>query len=221
LKKFERLRSFFLFCENNGWSGNPCKGLKPPKVQQNPTLPFTQEEIGKILGGCEIFGTLGRYRAANRNRVRAMVLLLRYSGLRIRDAVMLERRQIQNGRVFLRTAKTGTQVYLPLPDFVVAEMESLKQFPDRFFWNGSGKIESAVGVWERTMKRLFEIAGIEGGHCHRFRDSFSVALLEKGVSIETVAVLLGHSDIRVTQKHYAPFVQTRQALLEEAVRRTW
>ena len=27
LKKFERLRSFFLFCERNAWCGNPCRGL--------------------------------------------------------------------------------------------------------------------------------------------------------------------------------------------------
>ena len=71
------------------------------------------------------------------------------------------------------------------------------------------------------MKRLFEIAGVNDGHCHRFRDTFATTLLEKGVSTETVAALLGHSDIRITQKHYSPWIQSRQLNLEESVRKIW
>jgi hypothetical protein len=41
------------------------------------------------------------------------------------------------------------------------------------------------------------------------------------VPIETVSILLGHSSIAVTNRHYAPFVRSRQIALEEAVRQTW
>ena len=34
---------------------------------------------------------------------------------------------------------------------------------------------------------------------------------------ETVSILLGHSSLRVTEKHYAPWVKQRQELLEAAV----
>ena len=44
----------------------------------------------------------------NAVRLRALVLLLRYSGLRIRDAVTLSRNRIQGDKLFLYTAKTGT-----------------------------------------------------------------------------------------------------------------
>ena len=39
--------------------------------------------------------------------------------------------------------------------------------------------------------------------------------------MERVSVLLGHSSIKVTEKHYSPWVRARQEQLEADVRRTW
>jgi hypothetical protein len=75
--------------------------------------------------------------------------------------------------------------------------------------------------WQRSLRNLFALAGIENGHAHRFRDTFAVELLLTGTSIEEVAVLLGHSNIKVTQKHYNPWVLKRQKLLESNVERSW
>ncbi len=117
----------------------------------------------------------------------------------------------------LYTQKTGQIVWLPLPDVVVKGLEGLGQRP---FWNGSGTIKTFVGNWQRSLDRLFKLAGVVG-HAHKFRHTFSVNLLSKGVSIENVALLLGHSSIRITERHYSAFVQARQDVLEEAVRRTF
>jgi len=48
-------------------------------------------------------------------------------------------------------------------------------------------------------------ARVNGAHPHRFRDSFAVALLESGASLETVSTLLEHSSIRITDRHYSPW----------------
>ncbi|WP_348269678.1 tyrosine-type recombinase/integrase [Edaphobacter paludis] len=48
------------------------------------------------------------------------------------------------------------------------------------------------------------MAGLPEGHSHRLRDTFSVSLLEKSVSLQTVSMLLGHKSIKTTEKHYAP-----------------
>ena len=46
-------------------------------------------------------------------------------------------------------------------------------------------------------------------------------LLLVGVPLETVSILLGHSSIKVTEKHYKPWVKTLQAKLEEEVKKAW
>ncbi len=35
------------------------------------------------------------------------------------------------------------------------------------------------------------------------------------------SVLLGHSSLKITEKHYAPWVKARQEQLEAAVRKAW
>ena len=109
-----------------------------------------------------------------------------------------------------------------LPPFV---LEALDTCPgtsaDYFFWTGESKKKSAVGDWQRALRKLFKLAGVHGGHPHRFRDTFAVELLLKGVPMERVSILLGHSSVKVTEKHYSPWVRARQEQLEADVRRTW
>ena len=52
----------------------------------------------------------------------------------------------------------------------------------------------------RYLDRVFELAEIEGGHSHRFRDTFPVELLLAGVPLETVSILLGHSPVKIHRK---------------------
>jgi len=82
-----------------------------------------------------------------------------------------------------------------------------------------GKLETAVRMWDMRLKRAFEKAGIVKGHAHRLRDTFAVALLLDSVPMERVSILLGHTSIRVTEKHYSPWVRARQEQLEADVMR--
>ena len=220
-KKLERLRSFFKFCHQAGWiKTNPVLQIKPPKVHPSPTLPFTTEEMKKTLDACEKFPVNGIYGEGNRKRLRALVLLLRYSGLRIRDAITLKRDRLTGNKLFLYTQKTGTPVFVPLPPRVVEELRELNSDKDFFFWSGNSNPKSAVGNWQRSLRTLFEVAAVDG-HAHRFRDTFAVELLLSGVPLDQVSVLLGHSSTKITEKHYSPWVRARQERLEELVKRSW
>jgi integrase len=226
-KKLEYLRKFFRFGYESKWiDENHARKLESPKVQQSPTMPFTPDQMAEILSACEKHGKKargGRYSGPeNARRIRAFVLLLRHSGLRIGDAVTLERRRIIADKLLLYTAKTGTPVYLPLPTFVLSALEVMPKISRTcFFWTGESEIGSATGDWQRTLKAVFKEAGIPDGHAHRFRDTLAVELLQAGVPMDRVSMVLGHSSIRVTEKHYSPWVRARQEQLEADVRRTW
>ena len=54
-----------------------------------------------------------------------------------------------------------------------------------------------------------------------FRDTFAIELLLAGVPIDQVSILLGHKSVKITEKHYAPWVKARQDQLEKSVRAAW
>jgi integrase len=194
--------------------------LKAPKLTQRPTLPFDDAEVDRILTGADQlvdWGTFGP-------KARAMVLLLRYSGLRMQDAACLERARVKDGKLFLYTQKTGTPVCCPLPPDVVSALHAVPNaHPDYFFWDGRSERETTVKSWNRVFRKIFRLAKppIEGGHPHRFRDTFAVSLLLKGVELPHVSILLGHASTKVTERHYSPWVKARQEQLEADVQRTW
>jgi integrase/recombinase XerD len=220
-KKLERLRTFFRFCMESGWvRENPAKLIKAPQTRSKPTLPFTDSEIEKVLWATEVYPNKGIYKEESGRRVRAFIDLLRYSGLRIRDAATLSRDKLNGNKLLLYTQKTGQPVCLPLPKIVVDELRDMNPDGRYFFWSGNGLAKSTVADWQRSLSRVFKLAGIQG-HAHRFRDTFSVSLLQAGVPLETVSVLLGHSSIKVTERHYAPWVKSRQIKLEESIEKAW
>lgn len=224
LKKLERLRAFFRFAHEAGWiADNPAKRIKNPKVTDSPTMPYTREQMVQILAACEKYpdnyGNTGR---PNAKRLRALILLLRYSGLRIRDAITLPCDKIKAGKLFLYTQKTGVPVYCPIPDFVTEALFACERTNQSyFFWTGESNPKSAVGDWQRSLRKLFTLAGVPDGHAHRFRDTFAVELLLSGVPLERVSILLGHRSTKVTERHYAPWVRARQEQLEADVKRSW
>jgi integrase/recombinase XerD len=223
-KKLERLRAFFRFAQNRKWvHENPASGLKSPKVSLCPTMPFSREEVVKTLAAIDTYTQqMPSTGIDNARRMRALVLLLRYSGMRISDAVNLCSDRIAGNRLFLYTQKTGVPVNAGLPGFVVAALEATPKVTEKyFFWSGAGQLDSAVRSWQTRLRRLFELAKMPGGHAHRFRDTFAVELLLAGVPIERVSILLGHQSVRITEKHYSPWVRSRQEQLEADLENAW
>jgi integrase/recombinase XerD len=142
-------------------------------------------------------------------------------------------------------------VNCPLPPFVVQALEALPNDGRFYFWTGNVKPKTVITDWQEKLKALFQVAALlspcpkckrgvgkpccdgqadvrphaerspSTAHAHRFRDTFATELLLQGVPLERVSVLLGHSSIRITERHYAPWIRSRQEQLEADVRRTW
>ncbi len=244
LKNIERLRAFYRFCLDREWvTGNPAAKLKV-KVAVEEKEPFTTDEFERIMAATEQYregrGPKDPRKAAE---LRAFILVLRHSGLRISDAVKLERTQLVPGTdsdgyaLMVLQQKVRRTVYIPLPDGkdglpdVVGALQALPLHDEKyFFWNGRGEIERAVNNWRSRLTKVFGVAETQSGsrkpfsckpHPHRFRHTFAAEYLNAGVPIETVSLLLGHASVKVTEKHYAKFNRARQARIEEAVRGAW
>jgi len=181
-------------------------------VKDAPTLPFTDKQMKAI------FDAAKESRRFAASAVYAFILTMRYSGLRISDTTILAKDSLVGNRLKLYTAKTGEHVSMLLPEFVTAGLRSVKSSnPKYFFWTGESKLPAAVSVWRKRIAKVFEDAKITDGHSHRFRDTFACSLLQAGVSIQDVSVLLGHRSIKITEKHYSPWVKSRQDALDKAL----
>ena len=98
-KKQERLTGFFWFCIRAGWlTSNPTDRLGRISVTRAPTDYFTRDEYEKLLDATYLYRegrgeTIG---GTNGTRIRALIMLMGWSGVRIRDAVTLERTRLIN-----------------------------------------------------------------------------------------------------------------------------
>ncbi len=205
----KHLTAFLAFCRGEGWiESSPIDGIKAPKIKRSPTQPLARREVEAMLSAC------------NGGGERELLLLMRYSGLAISDAVTLRPDEVRDGAVVTRRNKTGTLVAVPLPALVADALRELPRTKGGYWW-WSGKSEpvTAAKTWRERLKAVADRAGVEGFHPHRIRDTFAVELLLSGVAMEDVSRLLGHSSITTTEKFYAPWNRARLERLERVVRK--
>jgi integrase len=137
-RRIEELRTFFGFCLDARWiSSNPAKGLKPPPCTEAPIEPFGDDEVEKIRAACAAYSKSAG--EAYGQRLEAFVELMLCTGLRIQDAVTLRRDRIMQGVLRLRTEKTGTVVYFPLPKRLIEKLERVRSTSSEYFF-GRGNL---------------------------------------------------------------------------------
>src|SRR5260370_42306237 len=112
-----------------------------------PTLPFSADEMKGILDAWD------RY-PGNADRMKAFVLTMRHSGLRIGDTIALKRERVKGNKLCLYTQKTGTPVYVPLPPAAVASLDKLDKLngdSEHFFTSGKAEPQAPRANWSRYL----------------------------------------------------------------------
>ena len=233
-RRLRILRAFFWFCVKRKWiKENPASYVISPMVNDEPTLPYTAEEEAALFAATKLFRKARRegYWTIRAEQAAALMLVLRHTGLRISDALQFDPKKITHfsGVPVYETyqTKTGEHVFCPLPESVVAAVQTLESFLPAELAQMSKTERNeqiqklALGYRMTYLRRLGEIAGVSNVHPHRFRDTFAVQLLNDGVPLEDVSKLLGHTSIKTTERHYAPWVRSRQNALIQRVTATW
>lgn len=212
-----KIGCFLRYCYHARWIERIPK-LPTVTVDSRATEPLTNAEYTRLLS------------VVAGQKLRALIQLMRYSGLAVRDAATLERSEIQEDargyyRVVTNRQKTGTHVSVPVPVAVALELLAVPNSnPAYVFWHGRGDGANFAAGYGAEISEAMERAGIPDVchmKSHRLRDTFAVDLLGKGVPLEEVSKLLGHDSIRTTEKHYAKWVSGRQDRLDALVTGTW
>ena len=210
-----------------GWiKASPAYGIKAIKPDETETLPLLGGRYEQVLAATYKYDLDMRQDDRYGQELRALIELMRWSGLRISDALMVAKNRIIGNRFTLRTVKNGTKLTVILPDQVVADLHALPTRPtvdpQYFFWSGKSEIKSLTGQWQRKLGRLNKYLSLVDYeerplrfHSHQLRDTFAVSHLLAGTSMQDLSRMLGHKSVRVTEKHYAPWVPERQAQLED------
>ncbi|RYZ29590.1 MAG: integrase [Chitinophagaceae bacterium] len=169
---------------------------RPKKALQLPKL-LNEDELGRLFN-------------ALKNKKHKAILFTAYSaGLRVSEVVKLKIAHVDSQRMqlFIERAKGKKDRYVNLSpvllDILRAYLRQCKPRPTVYLFESE---MTGTAYPTRTIQQIFsnakQAAGIrkEVG-IHSLRHSFATHLLDKGTDIRYIKDLLGHFDIRTTEKY--------------------
>ena len=182
-------------------------------------------------------------------QVYAFVLVMRYTGLSIGDAAGLPKSHVKGNRIITNRDKTGKEVYVRVPDFVIDALNAAPHdSPDYFFWSGNGLIHTRASKWNSRLRKVFVLGRVrletaewnqkslrsKNPRAERgekrimsqadprwFRHTLARDLLENDiVTMTELAEVLGNTEA-VCRKHYSKWDRRRQAKIDQKLEKFW
>lgn len=140
---------------------------------------------------------------------KAMLFTAYSAGLRVSEICALKIENIDSGRmqIFVENAKGKKDRYVNLSpvllDFLRAYIKHYKPKPKQFLFESE---QSFTAYPARTIQKIFQVAKDRAGikkdvGVHSLRHSFATHLLERGTDIRYIKELLGHFNIRTTERY--------------------
>jgi integrase/recombinase XerD len=184
-------------------SENPAAELDLPRRARRLPRTLSPGEAERLIDAAA--GTTPRAL-----RDRALVELLYGAGLRVSEAVSLDRAGVDLEQRLVRTiGKGGKERIVPVGRQAV---EALRRYLSRgrphldrrhrpdLFLNAQGGALTRAGAF-LILRRLAAKAGLEPErvHPHLLRHSFATHLLEGGADLRSVQEMLGHADLSTTE----------------------
>ena len=199
------LKSFFKFSEKLGFFSNePIHQIQRPK---------TPKLIPKALGQNDALELLTQSAHLNKvawraKRDLALVTLIYGCGLRVSEALNLNKEDIIEQKPLIIKGKGGKERLLPLLSICVEKISHyLEVCPfnlqegDPLFVGTTGKRLNAREV-QRLVKKVRENMNLNSNITpHSLRHSFATHLLEGGGDLRSIQELLGHASLSTTQRY--------------------
>jgi integrase/recombinase XerD len=173
--------------------------------------PFSPEQITALLQ------TLDRSRLTG-CRNEALLLFLLDTGVRASELIGINLDDVDwnERRVLIRHGKGAKERVVGISE---RTSDALRTYvdafrspaPGRLFLTSKGEAMRGAGTLEVLLRRIGERAGVPKVYPHRFRHTFATWAIESGAREIDVQLLLGHSDLTMTQ-HYARTYTSEQAV---------
>lgn len=170
---------------------NPCMNIKPIKCADEIRKPFTDTEIDALRSACRT------------KKERAILETLLASGIRVAELRDLNLRDIEFDRkiVHVLHGKGDKERTTYLTGIAVKHLQEYlrerKTLAEPVFLNRTGERITVGGV-RFILNRIAERAGVDDVHPHRFRRTFASGLASRGMDVQDIQKLLGHSNINTT-----------------------
>jgi integrase/recombinase XerC len=158
---------------------NPFALFDMPKYKDPKKIFLTEDEI-KLIADFSKEET--EYKL-----VATWFVIACYTGLRFSDITAFNKKNIINNRLVIYTQKTGSVVSMPI-DKIKPYLEQVNYEP----------ITYTNVHYNRILKVIGSVVGIENLSSSTARHTFATLALSKGIRIEVVSKLLGHSSIKTT-----------------------
>jgi integrase len=193
--------------------------------------PYTPEDVTAILDQALLLGGGTTGYATKPKTFRLLLELMLETGLRVGDAVSFDPRSLAFGdTLWAYTYRPQKQKRTEKPKLLeayltedlkrrICECEWLSKKGPFWYGDGTDPTPLAQAVYER-MQGIGERAGVADCRPHRLRDTFAVRALLRGMQLEDVSRLLGHSSVKVTETYYARWISSRKRRLERIVTET-
>ena len=203
------VRGFFRYLDREGLAHNPAvAALRTPKQQRPAPRPLT---VDQARGAVEAVGELSATPWIGK-RDRALIALLYGAGLRIGEALGLDRDAVPNaGRgdaAIVVTGKGDKQRIVPLlavvreaiADYLAACPFEPGDDGPLFVGARGGRLNASVV--QAQLRRLRGFLGLPANATpHALRHSFATHLLAEGGDLRTIQELLGHASLSTTQRY--------------------
>jgi integrase/recombinase XerD len=203
-RRLAAVRSFFRHQVLLGVrTDNPAANVELPKRRRTLPRTLSPSEVERLLDAAA--GTTPRAL-----RDRALAELLYGAGLRVSEAVSLDRQSVDlENRLVRCLGKGNKERVVPIGREAV---DALRRYVSRgrpylerrnrpeLFLNANGGPLTRAGVF-LILRRLAAKAGLEPEriHPHLLRHSFATHLLEGGADLRAVQEMLGHADLATTE----------------------
>jgi integrase/recombinase XerD len=205
-RRLAAVRAFYRHQQLLGTRGdNPAAALKPPRRARSLPRTLSPGETERLIDAAR--GT-----APRALRDRALVELLYGAGLRVSEALSLQKASVDLEQRLVRVVGKGNKERIvplgrPATDAVRRYLALGRPHLDRrhrpdLFLNARGGALTRAGAF-LVLRRLAERAGLEPErvHPHLLRHSFATHLLEGGADLRSVQEMLGHADLSTTERY--------------------